>query len=294
MYESIFLNCCGSNIYTALGALDKLKHNLENVKIYNVSGNASLILYCKILGLTYKQTYDKLKNLDIINSFINGHSLLPEDEEEKKEFIKDYLIKLQRKTLIKENTTLLEVKNLTGITPCFIVWNRTLKKIINLNSKDTPDLKLIDCVMATLPNIGVYKTYTINNQEYSSLENIECFPVSYSYYNDIDKFFYLINITTYIKEYSLGINLGLLKDIEDEFLLQKGEYHKYRIENFCKSLPKNENICKLYSLFSRGNSKEEEKTSLFILGYRQASGYLEEKDTHKIYEEYLETIFKQA
>jgi len=148
--------------------------------------------------------------------------------------------------------------------------------------------------MASLCNIGVYKTYNINGKEYSSLENIECFPVSYSYYIDVNKLFYLVNITTYDKDYSLNINLGPLKDSEDEFLLQKGEYHKYRIENSCKALPKKENICKLYSVYSRGNSKEEEKASLFILGHRQGKGFLEEKDTYQVYQEYLETIFTQA
>ena len=294
MYESIFINCNGSNIFTTLGALDKLKNNLENVKIYNVSGNGSLILYCKLLGLTYKQTYEKLKKLDLINTFINGHSLFPEDEEDKKDFIKEYLIKLLKKSLIKEDSTLLEIKNLTGITPCFIVWNRKLQKIDNLNPKDTPDFKLIDCIMSSLTNIGVYKTYEIKENLYSSLENIDCFPVSYSYYIDINKLFYLVNITTFDKEYSTGLNLGPLKDIEDEFLLQKGEYQKYRIENSCKVLPQKENLCKLYSMYSRGNSKEEEKASLFILGHRQGKGFLEGNDNYKIYKEYLESIFLQA
>lgn len=294
MYESIFINCSGSNIFTTLGALNNLKTELENSKIWNVSGNASLILYCKLIGLTYKQIYEKLKKLDLINSFINGHSLFPEDEDEKKEYIKKYLINSLKKTLIKDDITLIEAKKLTGITPCFIVWNRTQEKIINLNPNDTPNLKLIDCVMATLTNIGVYKTYKINDNEYSSLENIECFPVSYSYYIDINKLFYLVNITNFIKEYSLGINLGPLKDTENEFLLQKGEYHKYRIENSCQALPKIENICKLYSVFSRGNSKEEEKLSLFVLGNKQSEGFLKGKDTYKVYQKYLETIFSQA
>ena len=293
MYQSLFINCIGSNIFTTLGALDKLKEKLENIKIYNVSGNASLILFYKLLGFTYQQTYEKLKKINLINSLINGHSLFPENEDEKLEYIKD-LLKKDNKSLIKESSTLLEVKNLTGISPCFIVWNRSLQKIVNINPEKNPDIKLIDCVLCSLCNIGVYKTYDIDDNTYSSLENIECFPVSYSYYTDIDKLFYLVNITSYDKDYSWGLNLGPLKDSEDEFLLQKGEYHKYRIENSCKSLPKPKNILKIYSLFSRGNSKEEEKASLFILGHRQAKGFLEEKDTYKVYQDYLETIFRQA
>lgn len=294
MYDSIFINSSGSNIFTTLGSLDKLKTTLENIKIWNVTGNASLILYFKILGLTYKQTYDKIKNFDLINSLINGHSFFPEDEDEKKEYLKEYLTKSNKKSLIKADSNLKEIQNLTGLSPCFIVWNRSKGKIENLNCEDNPNIMLIDAIMATLCNIGVYKTYTINNEDYSSLENIECFPVSKSYYTTVEKLFYLVNITIFDKEYSLGNNLGPLKETEDEFLFQKGEYNKYRIENNCKALPNQENICKLYSVFSRGDSKEEEKASLFILGHRQAKGFLEDEDTRKIYKEYLKTVFAQA
>lgn len=293
MYESIFINCNGSNIFTTLGALDKLKDNLENVKIWNVCGNACLILYCKLFGFTAKQTYETIKNLELINTFINGHSLFPEDEQEKKDFIINYLEKYFKNSLFNKDVKLGELNRITGLTPCFIVWNRSQQKIVNLNSEDTPQIKLIDCVLASLTNIGVFTTHEINNQLYSSLENIECFPVSYSYYNRIEELFYLINITNFIKEYSLGINLGPLSQVEDEFLLQKGEYNKHRIMNSYKGLPNQENICKLFSVYSRGNSKEEEKASLFILGHRQASGFLESKDTETVYEEYLKTIFLQ-
>jgi hypothetical protein len=295
MYESIFLNGCGSNIFTSLGALDKLRNKLENVRIWNVCGNSSLILYFKIIGMTSKQTFDVLKDFNIINTFINGHSLFPENEEEKTEYIKNFLEKflLKKQTLFKTDTTLEEVEKITGITPCFIVWNRTDKRIDNLNPNDTPNLKLLDCIMATLTNIGVFNSYKIKSTEYSSLENIESFPVAFSYCIDPSTLFYLINVTEFIKGYSKGLNLGPLKDVEDEFLLQKSEYNKYHIEKNYKFLPHQENVCKLYSTFSRGNSKEEEKNSLYFLGLRQADGYLENKDTLKVYKEYLQDIFLQ-
>jgi hypothetical protein len=293
MYESIFLNGSGSNIFTSLGALDKLKNKIENIRIWNVCGNSSLILYFKLLGFTSKQTFDIIKEFNIINTLINGHSLFPEIEDEKIEFIKKFLEKYLTK-IIKNDTNLEEIEQLTGITPCFIVWNRTTKTIDNLNSKDTPKLKLLDCVMTTLCNIGVYNIYKIKNNEYSSLENIECFPVAFSYCVNPSSLFYLINITEYIKAYSKGLNLGPLKDVEDEFLLQKSEYNNYHINKNSKFLPHQENICKLHSIYSRGNSKEEEKTSLYFLGLRQAEGYLENKDTFKIYTEYLEDIFQQS
>jgi len=293
MYRSVFLNCSGSNILTTLGSLDRLKHQTENIIIWNVCGNASLILFFKLLGLTAKQTFDKLKNLEIINSLINGHSLFPEDDEEKKEYILDYLKKQFKNNILKEDTTLEEVKNITNIQSSFIVWNRTKEIIENLNYKDNPHFKLIDCIMATLTNIGVFKTYDIFENSYSSLETIECFPVSYSFFLNIEELLYLVNITTFIKEYSSGNNLGPLKEIEDEFLLQKTEYLKFRVKNTCKALPHNENICKLFSIFSRGNSTEEEKISLYNLGQKQASSFLKKEDTYIAYKNYLETVFSQ-
>lgn len=294
MYKNIFINCTGSNIYSTLGALDKLKDKTKNITIWNVSGNASLILFFKLLGFTPKQTFDHLKNYNLINSFVNGHSLFPEDEKKKKENIKEYLNKFFESSILDKDCTLKNVESLTGITPCFIVWNRKLKKVENLNSNDHGEIKLIDTVMATLPNIGVYTSYSIFKNVYSSLENIDPYPVAYAYYTDIDDFLYILNISEYIKEYVLDTNLGPLKNVEDEFLLQKGELNNYSIKKIIKSLPNNENVLKLYSIYSRGNSKEEEKASNFILGHRQACGYLEGKNTYLVYKDYLDSVYRQT
>jgi len=293
MHETIFINCSGSNIYTTLGALNKLKKNIEKIKIWNVCGNASLILYFKLLGFNFTQIYEKLKNFNIINSLINGHSLFPENENEKENYIYEYLASHTKDTIINFDSTLEEIVSLTGITPCFIVWDRTKKDIVNLNPQSTPKIKLIDCIMATLTNMGVYKEYIISNNIYSSLENIECFPISHIYLKNLETLFYLINITQYIKEYSTGINLGPLKDNEDEFLLQKGEYNNYRIKKAVKKLPNQNNICKLFSVFSRGNSPSAEKENLYSLGNKMAEGFLKKEDTYEVYQKYLEKINSQ-
>lgn len=291
MYDSIFINSNGSGLYTTLGTLTKVDNEISNIKYWNVCGNASLVLFFKILGFTYQQIYEKLKLFNLVNSFISGHSLFPENQEEKKQFIKEYLTENLIDTgFFKKDITLGKIKNLTGLIPCFIVWSRTQQKIINLHHED---LKLVDCVMATLCNVGVYDTYTIKGQIYSSLENIECMPVAYSMLEKIQNLFCLINIITYDKKFSLNINLGPLRTIEDELLMQKGELNNYRIEKTCKALS-NYNICKIYSFYSRGDTKEEEKRSLFVLGFKQGEGYLNKQNTQDVYQEYLKTIYSQS
>jgi hypothetical protein len=246
-----------------------------------------------LLGFTFKQIFQKLKSFDIINSLTNGHSLIPENENEKKSYIYDYLVSQTENTILKYDTTLEQIVSLTGITPCFIIWDRKKNGIINLNSQNTPKVKLIDCIMATLTNIGVYKEYSFLNIVSSSLENIECFPISHIYLKNLERLFYLINITQYKKEYSLGVNLGPLKDNEDEFLLQKSEYNNYRINIAVEKLPNQGSICKLYSFFSRGNSTLAEKNSLYNLGNFLAEGFLKKEDTYSVYKSYLEKINSQ-
>lgn len=294
MYKNIFINSNGSNIYSTLGALDKLKEKCKNITIWNVTGNASLILFYKLLGYTPEQTFDILKKFELTNTLINGHSLFPENAETKKNYILNYLKNFFKDSILDENSTLKNVEKLTGITPCFILWNRKLKKVQNINSNDYGDYKLLDTVMASLTNIGIFEEYTISKNVYSSLENIEPCAVGYAYYTDIEDFLYIFNISEFIKEYNIETNLGPLKSVEDEFLLQKGELLQYTIKKVSKTLPNAENILNIYSIFSRGNSKEEEKASLFILGHLQGCGFLEGKNTKLVYKDYLESVYRQV
>jgi hypothetical protein len=227
--------------------------------------------------------------LELINSMINGHSLIPEDQNQKKEYLLNVFLDLiDTNPIVNEDITLKEVEKLTGITCCFIVWSRTKKRIVSLGGEN----KLIDCIMASLCNIGIYDTYIINGEVFSSLENIECFPVLQTRLKDKKNVLYIANITNYKKSYSVGRNLGPLSSTEDELILQKSEYAKHRIENICVSL--DGEVCKLYSFFSRGNSSEEEKNTLFILGNKQGDAFLKDEDTKQTAKDYLSSIYSQS
>lgn len=296
--STLFLNCNGSNVYTTLGLIDKIKDKIKPINIWNVTGNASLIMYFRILGYTAHQTFQHLKKHNLINSMINGYSFIPEDEEEKKDFIYSFLIEIMEACpIINKNMNLKEIEKLTGITPCFIMWCRSKKEIININPSLEEDYNFVECVMASLCNIGVYQTYDLTDnkgkeEKFSTLETIECFPILELCFKKKEEIFYIANITSYNKKYSFGRDLGPLAEIEDELLMQKAEYGKHRIEGMCKSL-KDADICKLYSYYSRGNSSDTEKDGLFILGHKQGTTYLEKGDTKETAREYLRAINSQ-
>ena len=292
--SSLFLNCNGSNLYTTLGLIDKIKDKIKPINIWNVTGNASLIMYFRILGYTAHQTFQHLKKHNIINGTINGHSLIPEDEEEKKDFIYALLVEIMEACpIINKDMNLKEIEKLTGITPCFIMWCRSQKSIVNINPSLKKDYNFIECVMATMCNIGVYQTYELNEDIFSSLESIECFPVLQMCLKKKEDAFYIANITSFNKKYSRGRDLGPLSEIEDELLMQKAEYGKYRIENICRGMSAENDICKLYSYYSRGNSSDTEKDGLFILGHHQGESYLKGVDTKVTAMEYLKAINNQ-
>lgn len=293
--SALFLNCNGSNLFATLGFVDKIKDKIKPISIWNITGNASIIMYFRILGYTAHQTFQHLKKKDLINGMINGYSLIPENEEEKKDFIYSFLIEIMEACpLINKNMNLKEIEKLTGITPCFIMWCRSSKKIVNINPSSEKNYNFVECVMASLCNVGTYKTYEIDDEVFSSLENIECFPVLQICLKNKEDIFFIANITSYNKKFSFGRDLGPLSDIEDELILQKAEYGKYRIENICQGLElQKSDICKLYSYYSRGNSSDTEKDCLFILGRKQGEAYLENRSTKETSKEYLRAINNQ-
>ena len=91
MDGSIFVYTFGSNIFSTLGLLHKLREETSNTVIWNSLGSSSLIIFYKILGFNFRQTFEKLKKFDLTESLYNFSSILPENETGKKEhFIKTY------------------------------------------------------------------------------------------------------------------------------------------------------------------------------------------------------------
>ena len=168
MYNSVFLSSFGSNIYDTVGALETMKDNLKNTIIWNSVGSASLIIFFKILGFTFSQTYSHLKLFDLAHTFINGYCIIPEDEEAKKKYISEWLInKIEINNLISERTTLSEIYKLTNIFPNFIVWSRKGEELCCLNPKTFPKMTIIESILSTLSCIGTHTQTQINDDTFS-------------------------------------------------------------------------------------------------------------------------------
>lgn len=290
MYSTLFLDSEGSNLYVLLGALEQLKEYIKETKIYNVIGNASLVLFLKANGYTYEQTFNKIKSFQLITSMINGYSCFPEDQEEKKTFIKNWLISIcNEKHLITANTNLQDIYNLTNIFPAFILWSRTEKKIVNLNPTSAPKINFVDCVMASLCGIGIYNTYSVENIVFSNLSNINPLPF-YNLFSDNPSQTLLISISfDFDPKMKNGI-LGPFEDIENEIIYQYKELKDYRYNNFSNNDIKK---CILYSYLIRGDSSEEEKLSQYTSGKHQAQSFIEGKDTKYAASAYQSMIMNQ-
>ena len=94
---------------------------------------------------------------------INCSSVLLEDEDKTKEFIKNWLIdKIEENGMLNKDSTLVEIYKSHNLFFNFICWCRSDEKIMQCNPKTTPDFTLIDCVMSSLCCIGTYREYNID------------------------------------------------------------------------------------------------------------------------------------
>lgn len=291
MYSSIFIESQGSNIFTLLGALDSIKERLRETVYYNIIGNASLILLLKFNGYTFSQSYDKLKDFPLINSMINGYSLFPEDQEEKKLYLRNWIIKVFReKNIFNEETKLKDIHNLTKIFPIFILWDRESRNIININPKTHPETLFIDCLMASLTSLGLYNTYSFENYKISNIYAIEVFPVHKAVIDNLSRALICCSLYNYSPKLNSGV-LGPMAHLEDEILLQGCERKDYFSKIILNNLATNK--LKLYSYLIRGDSNQEERNSHFKSGQRQGNAFINGQDTELSALTYQDMIINQ-
>mgnify|MGYP003119020746 CR=1 FL=1 len=182
MHDAVFMTSFGSNIYETLGALQSLDSDIRNTSIYNVMGSSSLIIFLKILGFTYSQMFDLLEKFELSHTFINGYFLIPEDQEIKKNHIRNWLLeKIEINNLINEDSTLEEIFKLTKIFPNFIVWSRKEAEFVSLNPKNFSNLTLVDCVLATLPSIGTFTEHCIDDNVFSNYSSGDMYPYNLAF-----------------------------------------------------------------------------------------------------------------
>lgn len=258
MYDSVFMSSFGSNIYETVGALDTIKDNLKNTVIWNSIGSASLIIFFKILGFTFSQTLDHLKSFELTHTFINGYFIIPEDQDSKIEYIRDWLIeKIEINNLISRETTLSEIFKLTNIFPNFIVWSREEGKLLSLNPKIYPNFTLVETILSTFSCIGTFNEFNINDYTLSGYFSGDFYPnsenfvlekkklntlyvahVSENYLNDISDNSPFSYIETEIMNQFIDCNNSRVKSIDlENFLILYSDIYKNSLtdvkKDFC-------------------------------------------------------------
>lgn len=274
-YRTLFLSGNGSNILTTTGFLKGIEDRIDRVERWNVCGNSSLIVFLKIAGYNYEQILDILGKFSLTSTFVNGSSLIPENEDAKKSYVKDWLIgHLSNSEFFSKDIKLDEIFKKTKIFPSFILFSRKKKTIVRVNPETHPKYKLVDCVLASLCYIGVYEEYSFSGDVYTNLCSVNCYPLSTI--DETDDVLCIGNICEF-ESRSSGI-FGPLSKLEAMFIRQFSEYEKYTIDKIFENID-GKDCVKLYSFYRQGKLSVEETKTLFNLGSEQAIAFKENEDT---------------
>jgi hypothetical protein len=271
MYDSVFMSSFGSNIYETLGALETNKDLVKNTVIWNSVGSASLIIFFKILGFTFLQTLEHLKSFELTHTFINGYFIIPEDQDSKIEYIRDWLIeKIEINNLISKETTLSEIFKLTNIFPNFVVWSRSGRELQSLNPKIFPDMTIIDSILSTFSCIGTFVEFKINDDIFSSYFCGDFYPHSENFRLEKKQ----LN-TLYIAHESEYFFNDILEDspfsyIENEIMNQFIECNNSRVKNVDV-----ENFLILYDDIYKNSLTDVKKDFCFENGKIQAQNFMD-------------------
>lgn len=274
MYDNILISSFGSNIYSTIGFLEGMKDELSSTVIWNVVGNASLIIFLKIIGFSYSQMTEKLESLQIAHTFLNCFSIIPEDQEEKKKYILNWMEeKINETSLLDIDCNLKDIFRLTNIFPSFLTWSRTEKKIISLNPSTYPELKFTDCVLSTLSCIGTFNEHKISDNIYGNLNSLNSFPYKnvFSFRPDL-KTLFLGNETSLINDLEENF-VTPLSNIEDELIFQFLEKNKILLEETL------ENKAIIYSDLWK-DVDPQKMESLYKSGFNQSKNFMSGSDTY--------------
>lgn len=295
-YDSIFLSNNGTNIFTTLGFLNKIKKMTERTKYWNVAGCGSLIIFLRLIGHSYYQIKTILSKFNLISTMINGSSLIPENEDEKREYIKRWLIScLDESDFFSSKINLEEISKETNLFPNFILYSRSDQKIVQINPHNSPRVRLVDCILASLCYVGVYEEYSFGDKIYSNLSSVDCFPCFYIFLPEkkhgsdgVGKCLIIGNIGKF-EESSKSQKLGPLSKIESKIIRQYSEHEKYKIDNIFANFDTEEAV-KVHSFYKRGNLGSEEINTLYELGEEQGSSFEEKKDTEVGRRHFIEEV----
>lgn len=194
MYTNVFIvadHLITIDVVSFLKCLEKeTKHSI----IWNGGGAASLIVFLKCLGFNYEQMIEKLSDLECLSSLIYAGCLDMNCEYLVNNELDEWFEQIfEGKKLFNKDITLKEVYKMTKIFPNFITSSDNT--IVTLNPKTTPDYKIVDCVKASLTNIGTIRSHIIEDIKYSSFSIYDIFPNDTNFeLGDKTKTLYILNL----------------------------------------------------------------------------------------------------
>ena len=170
--RNIVFSGAGTRIFLFMGFLKYIEENysFKNVKTFAGTSSGSIVSLVKVLGYTAKELeelllkidFKKFNNIDSesIMDFFDNHGLGNTDY-----FEKVFRIMIKKK-VDNDDITFKDLYRVTNKKLIIVATNLNKRKTVFFNYKDTPNIPVIDAVLASLSIPIVFKPRKINGDIY--------------------------------------------------------------------------------------------------------------------------------
>lgn len=285
-FNELIIGSGGINIICYIGALNSINDYYPLTNFKYLTGCSAGSLMCMLINIGY--TIDDIKELIIkinINDFFNIKliNLLNIGG-----FIDNSnIINLIKSTFITKNIsidiTFQELYELTNITLTMNSVNQTLHKIEYFNYLNTPNMKVIDCVLMSINIPLLFPPIKYNNNLYVDGAVLDPYPINY--HKDTNKLG-IVAITEYEKDFIFKPNnssgstiinndINFIMNIKEISLII---YYNYLKLFYSKKKYKNT----IYIINTQQddlnfNIDDESKIKLYQNGYNKSNLFLKKK-----------------
>ena len=233
--------------------------------------------------------YDNVFISSFGSNLYNTIGFLESLKDEKKEYIRDWNVrKINQVSLISTDTTLKEIFSLTNLFPNFLVYSRTDREITSLNPSVTPNINLVDCLLASLTGVGTFQNHKIDDKIYSNLNSIDSFPIDkiFTIKKEIKPLF-LGNVSFFVEPLE-EYQYSPMSRNEDEILEQFLERNSYLLKN----IRQEEGKVIIYSdIFKEVDVIKMD--NLYKSGFLQGKNFISGQDTYSVFMDQKDTIYNQ-
>jgi predicted acylesterase/phospholipase RssA len=285
-FNELIIGSGGINIFCYIGALKSINeyYPLKNFKYLTGSSAGSLLCVLLNIGytiedikeLTFKININDFFDIKIIN-LLNIGGFIDNSR----------IINLIKSTFITKNIsiniTFQELYELTNINLTMNSVNQTLNNIEYFNYINTPNMKIIDCMLMSMNIPLIFPPIVYNNNLYVDGAVLDPYPINY--HKDTYKLG-IVSITEYEKDFIFSSNnatdniltssnIDFMTNIKDLCLLI---YYNYLKMFYSKKKYKNTiYILNIYHNEFNFNIDDGSKINLYDLGYNKSNLFLKKK-----------------